>query len=49
MEGSSDLAVMCIEIAQLKATIVDLGDLLPGAYTISAPSSEARPVQISIS
>jgi hypothetical protein len=49
MEGSSDLAAMCIEIAQLKATIVDLGDLLPGAYTISAPSSEAPPVQITIS
>ena len=49
MEGSSDLAVMCIEIAQLKATIVDLGDLLPGAYTISAPNSEAPPVQITIS
>jgi hypothetical protein len=49
MEGSSDLAVMCIEIAQLKATIVDLGDLLPGAYTISAPGSEAPPVQITIS
>jgi len=49
MEGSSDLAVMCIEIAQLKATIVDLGDLLPGTYTISAPSSEAPPVEITIS
>ena len=49
MEGSSDLAVMCIEIAQLKATIVDLGDLLPGPYTISAPNSEAPPVQITIS
>ena len=49
MEGSSDLAVMCIEIAQLKATIVDLGDLLPGPYTISAPGSEAPPVQITIS
>jgi hypothetical protein len=49
MEGSSDLAVACIEIAQLKATIVDLGDLLPGTYTISAPNSEAPPVQITIS
>jgi len=49
IEGSSDLDAMCIEIAQLKATIVDLGDLEPGTYTISAPNSEAPPVQITIS
>ena len=48
IEGSSDLDAMCIEIAQLKATIVDLGDLEPGSYTISAPKSEATPVQITI-
>ena len=49
IEGSSDLDAMCIEIAQLKATIVDLGDLEPGIYTIGAPNSEAPPVQVTIS
>ena len=48
-EGASDLDAMCIEIAQLKATIVDLGDLEPGTYTISAPNSEAPPIQITVS
>jgi hypothetical protein len=49
IEGSSDLDAMCIEIAQLKATIVDVGDLEPGTYTISAPNSEATPIQVTIS
>ena len=49
IEGSSDLDAMCIEIAQLKATIVDLGDLEPGTYTISAPNSDATPIQVTIS
>jgi hypothetical protein len=49
IEGASDLDVACIEIAQLKATIVDLGDLQPGTYTISAPNGEAPPIQVTIS
>jgi hypothetical protein len=49
IEGSSDLDAMCIEIAQLKATIVDLGDLEPGTYTISAPNGEAKPIQVTVS
>jgi hypothetical protein len=48
-EGSSNLDAMCIEIAQLKATIVDLGDLEPGTWTIRAPNSEALPIQVTIS
>jgi hypothetical protein len=43
------MQVMCIEIAQLKATIVDLGDLEPGTWTIRAPNSEAHPIQVTIS
>ncbi|HLX33673.1 MAG TPA: hypothetical protein VKR30_00350 [Candidatus Limnocylindrales bacterium] len=35
-EGSSGQPVACIDIAQLKATIVDLGSLDPGTYTIKA-------------
>lgn len=49
LEGSSNLDAVCIEIAQLKATIVDLGDLEPGTWTISAPNSEAPPIQVTIS
>ena len=44
-EGADKLGVACIELAMLKATIVDLGELDPGSYTISA-FGEAPPVQI---
>jgi hypothetical protein len=36
LEGSSQRDVACDAIAQLKATVVDLGELDPGAYTIKA-------------
>jgi len=36
MEGTSGRDVMCDMLAQLKATVVDLGDLEPGTYTIKA-------------
>ena len=49
VEGSSDPNAMCIEIAQLKATIVDLGDLAPGTWTIRASSGDARAIQVTIS
>jgi hypothetical protein len=48
-EGSSDPNAMCIEIATVKATIVDLGELEPGAWTITAPDSEAAPITLTIS
>ena len=47
-EGASDQTAICIEIAMLKATIVDLGELEPGTYRIASPGSEAAPVQITI-
>jgi hypothetical protein len=37
----------CIEIAQYKATIVDLGELEPGTYTITA-FGDAAPVTVTI-
>lgn len=46
-EGSSDLAVACIEIAMLKATVIDLGELEPGTYTLSA-GGEAPRVTVAI-
>lgn len=49
LEGSGPSDQMCIEIAELKATIVDLGELEPGTYTISAPGGEAPPVTVTVS
>jgi hypothetical protein len=47
-EGSSDRNAMCIEIAMIKATIVDLGELEPGTWTITAPDGEAAPITLTI-
>lgn len=46
-EGAARLDVACIEIAVYKATVVDLGELAPGAYTIAA-HGEATPVSITV-
>ena len=47
-EGSAAAPdTMCIEIAQYKATIVDLGELDPGTYTISA-FGDAAPVTVTV-
>lgn len=48
LEGSGPADQMCIEIAELKATIVDLGELEPGTYTISAPGGDAPPVTVTV-
>jgi hypothetical protein len=47
LEGSSGLAVACDAIAQLKATIVDLGELQPGTWTITA-SGDPAPVTVEV-
>jgi ABC-type transport system substrate-binding protein len=49
IEGTGDPNAICIEIAMQKATIVDLGELEPGTYTISSPGGDATPVVITIS
>ena len=50
IEGSGDAHAICIEIAEQKATIVDLGELEPGTYTISAGGKgDATPVTITVS
>lgn len=46
-DGIGDRNAMCIEIAELHATIVDLGELEPGTYTIRA-TGEAEPVRVTI-
>jgi hypothetical protein len=48
IEGASQVDVACIEIAELKATIVDLGDLEPGPYTIRTTTGEAPPIAVTI-
>ena len=47
-EGASDPNAICIEIAVLKATIVDLGEPDPGTWRILSPGSDAPPVQVTI-
>lgn len=49
LEGIGDRDAMCIEIAVLKATIVDLGDLEPGTYRITAPTGDAPALEITVS
>jgi hypothetical protein len=45
-EGSADPDAMCIEIAVEKLTVIDLGELEPGTYTIEASSGEAAPISV---
>jgi hypothetical protein len=47
-EGTGDPNAICIEIAVLKATIVDLGDLEPGTYRLVAPTGDAPAVEVAI-
>ena len=47
IEGSGRGDVACIDIAQLKATLVDLGKLAPGTWTISA-EGDARSVELEV-
>jgi len=46
-EGATDLDAICIELAMLKSTIVDLGELEPGTYAVSA-FGEADPVTVTV-
>jgi hypothetical protein len=48
LEGASEPDAICIEIAMFKATLVDLGALPTGTYTIAADPSDAPPVEITV-
>jgi len=48
MEGIGDRNVACIDIAVLKATIVDLGELDAGAWRIVAPTGDAAPIELTL-
>ncbi len=48
IEGTGDPNAICIEIAMQKATIVDLGELEPGTYTITSPGGDAPPITVTV-
>jgi hypothetical protein len=48
-EGSGKGDVMCIDIAMLKVTPIDLGDLEPGDYTIAAQQGPAPAIVVTVS
>jgi hypothetical protein len=47
-EGSSDLDAVCIEIAAYKATLIDLGELDPGAYVVQSAAGAAPPASFTV-
>ena len=47
-EGSADADAVCIEIAELKVTAIDLGELSPGVYTIAADQGPAPPISVTV-
>ena len=50
VEGTSDANAICMEMAAQKSTIVDLGELEPGTYTIWAGGKgDAKPVTVTVS
>ena len=40
---------MCIELAEFKRALVDLGELEPGTYTISDATGGAAPISVTVS
>jgi hypothetical protein len=48
-EGSGAGDVACIDIAMLKVTAIDLGDLMPGDYTIVASQGQAPGIAVTVS
>ena len=47
-EGNGPEDVMCIEIAVQKATVIDLGELAPGEYTVKASDGNAPDITFTI-
>jgi hypothetical protein len=47
-EGHGPQHVMCIEIAESRRAIVDLGDLAPGTYAISDTTGGAAPISVTL-
>ena len=49
LEGRGPGDNICIEIAQIKHTQVDLGELQPGTYTIADGAGGAAPIEVTVS
>jgi hypothetical protein len=49
LEGTSDVDAACIAIAVEKVTVIDIGELEPGTYTIVADPGDALAVTITVS
>ncbi len=47
-EGSSGRDVICIDLGVYKATLIDLGQLDPGEYTVIAGEGNAAPISFTI-
>ena len=47
-EGAAQRDVACIEIAMHKVTVIDLGELEPGTYTIMADKGTADPIEVTV-
>jgi hypothetical protein len=47
-EGSGGDDVVCIDLAMYKATVIDLGELEPGEYTVVAGDGNAAPITFTI-
>jgi ABC-type transport system substrate-binding protein len=47
-EGSGQGDLVCIDIAVYKATVIDLGELEPGDYTVIAGEGNAAPITFTI-
>ena len=47
-EGHGPEDVVCIEIAESKRAIVELGELAPGTYTISDTTGGAAPITVTV-
>lgn len=47
-EGHGPADIVCIDIATFRATVVDLGELEPGDYTVIAGDGNAAPVAFTI-
>ena len=47
-KGHGPQDVVCIEIAESRRAIVDLGDLAPGTYTISDTTGGAAPITVTV-
>jgi hypothetical protein len=47
-EGTSDLDAVCIAVAVEKVTLIDLGELEPGSYTISPGMGDAAAIVVEV-